>query len=406
MSRRIAVASAVIGVALLALYLVVWLRMTPVQERGSDFSVSWVAAQLVREGHGAQLYDQALEHARHAAILPGDVTFNLPFLAPPATALLALPSTLLDAGDAYRVWSLLQAVMLGAALAIAARAAPWPVRAGRGVRAATVALAAASPATLVLLLMGQWDGVIALGLAAAYVCWRTGRSAGAGFALALALGTTKPHLGLGLAAFLLARRDGRALLGASAGIAVAAGLSLAAAGAAGFSGFAGAINGAFSNTPPQSTLGLAGLVSSWLGSGPATAVLVALGSLVAVVAAMILGSLSRRPERLEWAFGGAIALSLLLAPHLLAHDLVLLAVPMVFCTASALTRGSSATWPLVAIVALGVMIGADAGNSAFAPPGRLVPLGLIAGAAIALIVLRPSRSPRTTAQASASASAA
>ncbi len=400
MSRRLAVIGAATGLALVIGYLVVWAGVSPVRQRGSDFSVALVAGQMVRDGHGAQLYDQALEHARHASLLPGGVTFNLPYISPPATALLALPATLLDPETAYRIWSLLQLTALGAALWLAVRAAPWPGSAGGGYRVATVALAAASPATLVLLLMGQWDGLIALGLAVAYASWRRERPATAGFALALALSLTKPHLGLGLAAFLLARRDGRAVTGALAGVALAVVLSVVTSGVAGLGGFASALDGALSNTPPQSTLGLAGLVSSWIGSGPATAVLVAAGSVAALAGAGALGALSRRAGALEWALGGAVTLSLLVAPHLLAHDLVLLSPPMIWCTARALggrtaldgrVRALPPAWPLFVIVLLGALIAADAGNGASAPPGRVVPLGLIACGAAAVIALRPRR---------------
>ena len=400
MSRRLPLVGVLVGVALVLSYIVVWAGVSPVRERGSDFSVALVAGQLVRDGHGAQLYDQAFEHARHASLLPGGVTFNLPYISPPVTALLALPATLLDPGAAYRVWSLLQLGALGVALWMVYRVAPWPASVGRRARLAVVALAAASPATLVLLLMGQWDGLIALGLAVAYVSWRHDRPGTAGFALALALSLTKPHLGLGLAAFLLARRDGRAIAGAAAGVAIAVGLSLGTSGLAGLGGFAGALDGALTNTPPQSTLGLSGLVSSWIGSGPATAALVGVGSIAALVGAAVLGLRSRRPGGLELALGGAVALSLLIAPHLLAHDLVLLAPPMVWVAAWALgfaaardgaARAPATTWPLFVIVLLGALVAADAGNSASAPPGRVVPLGLVACGAAAVIALRPRR---------------
>jgi hypothetical protein len=210
--------------------------------------------------------------------------------------------------------------------------------------------------------------------------------------------------------FVVARGERRAIGGAVCGVAVAATLSLLVSGTSGVAGFVGALGGALANTPPPSTVGLAGLVSSWTGSGPSTVALVLSGSLVALAAAAVLGVRSRRRDRLEWALGGAVALSLLVAPHLLTHDLVLLAPPLVWCTARAVRRGatdataSGWAWPALAWMALAALVALDAGNGAQAPPGRVVPWGLIAGGAAALLALR--QRPHLAAAGSAATSAA
>jgi hypothetical protein len=216
-TRRAVAVAAAVSTVLLAYYVISWAQVTPLRERGTDFSASYVAAMLLRDGKGAELYDQQAEHAEHLSLLPAGIVINLPFITPPTTALLALPLTWLDPGTAFRVWSLIELLLLAIAAWIAIRAGPWPTRVGRAPRAATLLMAVAAGGTYAFLLLGQIDGVTALGLAAGYAAWRRERPAAAGFWIALAFAATKPHLAVGLAVWLIARRDWRALAGAMAG---------------------------------------------------------------------------------------------------------------------------------------------------------------------------------------------
>jgi alpha-1,2-mannosyltransferase len=387
-----------VAAILLASYAITWAQVTPSRERGTDFSASYVAALLLRSGDGAHLYDQQLEHARHLELLPAGTVIDIPFITPPTTALLALPLAGLDAGTAFRVWSLVGLAMLVLAVWIAIRAGPWPSRHLRGPRLAALLLAVAGGGTYAFLLLGQVDGVTALGLAAAYAAWRTYRPAPAGFWLGLAFAATKPHLAIGLGIWLLARRDWRALAGAIAGCGVVAAVSLALVGPAGLGGFASALGFAYGNTPGASTLGIPGLVASWLGSGAVPAAIGVTGSLIALAGCALLGARSRgNVTGLEASLAGAVALSLVASPHLLAHDLVILAPAFAWCAARAAASDASA-WPgaatlrvLAGWAIIGLFAFLDTGTSAPAPPGRLVPLGLF-GVGLVAVVLSGSRS--------------
>jgi Glycosyltransferase family 87 len=395
-TRRAVAIAAAVSTVLLAYYAISWAQVTPIRERGTDFSASYVAALLLRDGQGAHLYNQEVEQSRHLTLLPAGTVINLPFITPPTTALLALPLTALDPGTAFRVWSVIELILLALAVWVAIRAGPWPSRAGRGPRSATLLMASAAGGTYALLLLGQIDGVAALGLAVAYAAWRKGRPAAAGFWTALGFAATKPHLAVGLGIWLIARRDWRALAGAAAGCAVVGVVSLALVGPGGLAGFVSALGFAVGNTPAASTLGIPGLVASWLGSGTAPVVVGVTGSLIALLGCAVLGARSRaNPGALEASLAGAAALSLVASPHLLPHDLVILAPAFVWCAARAATA-ETAPWPglqtirvIAAWAALGVLTLVDTGNAAPAPPGRLVPLGLI-GIGIATLLIRAS----------------
>jgi hypothetical protein len=392
-TRRAVVIATAVSTVLLAYFAISWAQVTPVRERGTDFSASYVAAVMLRSGDGAELYDQQAEHSRHLALLPAGTVINLPFITPPTTALLALPFTVLDPGTAFRIWSLVELLLLALAVWIAIRAGPWPSRLGRAPRVATFLVAIAAGGTYAFLLLGQIDGIAALGLAAAYAAWRTDRSAAAGFWVALALAATKPHLAIGLGIWLIARRDWRALAGAAAGCALVAAVSLALVGWSGMAGFVSALSFAVSNTPGASTLGLPGLVASWLGGGAIPMAIGIAGSLIALTGCGVLGARSRRrPGALEASLAGAAALSLVASPHLLPHDLVILAPAFAWCAARA-AAVEIGPWPGLASIrviagwaVLGVLTLVDTGNAAPAPPGRLVPLGLIGVGVAALMI--------------------
>jgi hypothetical protein len=395
-SRAVAIAAAV-STLLLAYYAISWAQVTPIRERGTDFSASYVAALLLRDGDGGQLYDQQVEHARHLSLLPAGIVINLPFITPPTSALLALPLTLLDPGTAFRVWSLIELMLLALAVWIAIRAGPWPAASGRSPRAATALMALAAGGTYAFLILGQIDGVAALGLAAAYMAWRKDRPAVAGFWVALAFAATKPHLAIGLGVWLVARRDWRALMGALAGCAVVAAVSLVLVGPSGLGGFVSALGFAAGNTPGASTLGIPGLVASWLGGGSIAVVIGIAASLLALAGCWLLGARSRGvPHALEVSLAGAAALSMVASPHLLPHDLVILAPAFAWCAARA-AAADAAPWPglvtirlIAAWAVLGVLTLVDTGNAAPAPPGRLVPLGLI-GIGVAALMLPAAR---------------
>jgi hypothetical protein len=122
----------------------------------------------------------------------------------------------------------------------------------------------------------------------------------------------------------------------------------------------------------------------------------------------VLGRASRRdPGRLEVALAGATALSLLSAPHLLVHDLVVLAPALVWCLARAghSLRNGAYSWRELGLVggwmALSYAALADVGNGTVGLPGRMVPWILLLAAGAAVAVCWSGRSQATAAPSTA-----
>ncbi|HWW09977.1 MAG TPA: glycosyltransferase family 87 protein [Candidatus Acidoferrales bacterium] len=402
-SSLIGVLVTLIAALFIGQYVRVWMAIPDAQARTSDFAGTYAAATLWSRGDAAHMYDsQAEQQVLAAAGTPAD-HLNIPFENPPAAAVLASPLVSLDPTTAYRVWSLIQLGLLAAAIAIAAWAAPWSSRSRPIVRVAAVAVAAAGLGSGLLFIEGQWDGVAALGVALAYVAWRRDSGVWAGWAIGFSLALAKPHLALGFAAFALGRRDWRAAGTMVAG-AVSAGLAgLATAGVAGTSGFVHALL-LPSNNPLFVMQGASGLVTSWLGGSLPVLLITVAASLAGAGAAAWMGWVSRnRPGSLEPALAGAIVLTLFISPHLLGHDLTLLAPAVVFGMAWIAAREAAGgqRWPgrlsitvLLTWTLISLATQQDLGNYSSAPPGRLTPWMLLiaaglCGAALAASVRAP-----------------
>jgi hypothetical protein len=397
--RLPAAAVAAAAALLLAGYAALWTGVSPTDVNRADFTAFYVGGTLLREGHGAAIYDQSLQGSLHASLIAPQRGANLAFVNPPVAALVIAPITLLPLAAAYRTWEAIQLLMLIAAVLIAARYAPWPQRLRRGGTVAATALAAlAGPGTLALGLLGQWDGLSALGIAVAYALWRRDRPFSGGAVLAGCVLLAKPHLALGLAAMVLVWRDRRVLAGAASAVALLGIVSMAAVGPAGINGFIGSIRDNAGAAPLASMQGFTGLTGSWLGDGAAATLIAAAFSATALAACVAVGRrLSRDRHALEPCLALATVLSLLASPHLLAQDLVLLAPVVVALMAWAAQRDQAVPWPgpcsravLAGWVVLSLTAALDLGAQGTGPPGRLVPWALLGlGGLVAWQLRRP-----------------
>lgn len=379
--------------ALLISYIVTWVQVSRLQIGRSDFTSTYVGATLVRDGQRLQLYDESIQTPLHTRLIAPDTEGDLPFVDAPIAAALAVPVTLVDLGTAYRIWSWLQAALLVVAVVVAVRAASWSPRTPRTLKVATAMAALAGAGSLVALMQAQWGGVSALGLALAYQEWKRGHQAAGAAVLVVAAAIAKPHLAVGLLAFMAGWRERRVIVGALMGGLGMVAVSTAIVGPAGMVHFVSFALSSNTRWDLRSFSSFVGIPGSFLGNSTTAQIIGAIGSVIALIGAWRLGSLvRRRPERLDAALAGATVLSLLAAPHVGSHDLVMLAPAMVWSVPLALHANVSAhlharvnalamlatTWTLIS-VALVVSLA----DGASLPPGQLTPWVLIAAVVIA-----------------------
>lgn len=396
-----------VAAALLLAYVLIWVRLPIADIDRSDFTSSYVAGMLLRHQGGAAVYDLATQTALRNQLIAPVTNGQVPFVDGPPAAALVAPVTVLSLTAAYRLWTALSLLILALAVAIASRSAPWRRTTPQVWRVAAGMAAMASFGTWTLLLQGQWSSLTALGLALAYRDWRHGHEVRGAVILVLAAGIAKPHLALGLAAFLIGWRRRRVILGALTGLATLAVASLAVVGTAGviaFAGLATAQGGAWDLARMLSFIAIPGSIA---GNGTTSEVIGLCGTAVACVIAWALGDLARRrPERFDRALIAAAVLSLLGAPHAYAQDLVMLAPVLVWAIALAGERSLAMVGIWAVITAAAAVDLMDGG--AF-PPGPLAALTLIGVAVIAcLAAWRPGltvREPGTPAATRPSAAA-
>jgi hypothetical protein len=372
-----------IAAALLLAYVLIWARLPSADIARSDFTSSYVAGLLLRHPGGAAVYDAATQPAVRDQLIAPVHNGAVPFVDAPPAAVLVTPVTWLGLDAAYRLWTALSLALLVIAVVVAVRSAPWPAAIPRVWRAAAATAALASMGTWTLLLQGQWASLTALGLALAYRDWRHGHEVRGAVILVLAAGVAKPHLALGLAAFVLGWGRRRVILGAVAGATGLVIASLAAVGAAGvvaFAGLAAAQGGAWDLRKMLSFIAIPGSVA---GNGTTSEVIGLAGTAVAIAVAWRLGALvRRRPDRFDRALIAAAVLSLLGAPHAYTQDLVMLAPVLVWAVAIAAEHRIAVVglWALITAAAL-----VDFVEGGAFPPGQLAAWALIAVAVAACV---------------------
>ena len=330
----------------LAHYAQVWTVVPGSLAPTSDFAGTYVASTLIRSGDAAEIYDVGAERADAGRERRAGEPRRHPLREPPCRR--GRGAALDPAQRRCRVARLV-AAPAGADGALrsllVARAAPWPASLPRLPRLAIVLVALAGFGTGLLFVEGQWDGVSVLGLAAAYVLWRRERPAAAGFALGFTAAIAKPQLVIGVAAYMIGRRDWRAVGGALAGAAVSVVIGLIGAGPHALTSFITAI-ATPSNSPTAQMQGTSGLFGSLLGHAPGVFLLAVAAGIGAAAVAGWLGTVAhRRPDLFEPSLCGAVALSLFASPHLLGHDLTLLAPVLVAGLAWLAGRPGERPWP-------------------------------------------------------------
>jgi hypothetical protein len=318
----------------------------PLIEGGNDvINSDWPAfatgGRLIVEDPG-HLYDfdaqrrVQLEVTHGRTLVTLGINGILPFLAPAWVAVFAVPFALLGTELGGRLWILAGLTSLALGLYFAVRPRPpstFPTR------AMSVLPAFASVPTALLLLNAQLDGFVALGIGGAVALWA--RPFLAGLCLGLTLG--KPQLVLPLAAALLVTRRWRVLAGWTV-----AGLVLLVVSSAfnprwvfeWLSAVGSTVTGASREVDlPHLGTALPAPYQGW------AVVILSLAALVGVLALA-----HRRRSDFRASAAVVVAGGILVAPHALPTDLVLVAV--------ALAIWGEARWQDWALLSVGAAIAA------------------------------------------------
>ncbi len=314
--------------AMVLCYLAIWLGYDPHQRVDNDFISTYFGSWLLRGGHRTDLFDPAVQRWAHDLLVgptPSTQAF-MPFVNVPVASVIALPFTLLGPASAYIGWSTMQFGLLIAAVAIAYRSAPRA--AGRSTIEALgiVLLVLSAYVTLDLPLAGQWDGLNALGVAMAYRCWTRNRFASGGVWLVATMALAKPHLAIGLLAFIVGWGNRRAIAGAvAAGVTVAV-ASLALVGVTGLQGWMHLVGSDAHAWTVRGQSSIVALAGGWTGDGPLTFPITYAGIVVLAGLCLTLGRRLRRGRvRLRPALAAATCLSLLASPHSFVYDTAMIA---------------------------------------------------------------------------------
>ena len=278
----------------------------------SDWPAFATGGRLIVEDPG-HLYDMDTQRRTQLEVTDGRslVTLGingiLPFLAPAWAAFLAVPFDLLGTNVGGRLWILAGLACLALGLYFAVR--PRPPTA--------ILPAFASVPTALLLLNAQLDGFVALGIGAAWALWTRPFLAG----LSLGLTLLKPQLVLPLGAALLLTRHWRVLAGwATAGVVLLA--ASAALNPRWVLQWLPAIGGTVQPGAREIDLAHLGVLLPRADQGVGVVVV----SLVALVGVLWLARRSRADLRAAGAV--VIAGGVLVAPHALPTDLVLVAAAL------------------------------------------------------------------------------
>ena len=347
---------------------------------GTDFSNVYAAGRLTLEGHAADAYDPALQHAAEKKLFGPDTPFfgwhYPPFFLLVAAGLAALPYA----------WALLAWMLLTLPAYLAAMRAICP-------RPETLLLAAAFPAVFVNLGHGQ-NGFLTAALLGGALLWLDRRPVLAGMLLGVL--AYKPQFGILIPLVLLVTGRWTVIAAACATIAALSAVTWLALGTTVWSAFAG--SAAFSRTVVLEA-GATGwekiqsIFSAVRNLGAPVELAYAAQAALLLALALSLVSLWRSKAAHDLK-AAALAIACLLAtPYVLDYDLVVLAVAIAFFARHGFANGFRdheisllALAFVMPLIARGVM------------GATRVPLGLLVMLALYAVILKRGAADADAAQ--------
>jgi hypothetical protein len=296
-----------------------------------DFVVFFAAGDLAGSRDGS-FYELPVIHNAEARVAgtTAENTLVLPFFNPPYVAAALAPLAILHPSFAAIVWTIGSCFLIGLSLALTARTVAFTI-----LSLLAVLLVASSMPFYQVLLHGQMTGIIMVGWALVWLSLFRGSSDSllvAGFLLL----SVKPQLAL--TAFLAAAAIGRwrAILAASILIIGLFAASAIAFGPQTITDYLGLMWNAtrwdeVNGISIYGMFGWNGLARAMLGTEheSARSILSVLFT-AATAALMVIGLRSKRARNYpEFAFASVLAASVLMSPHLYAHDMLVMSLAFV-----------------------------------------------------------------------------
>lgn len=301
----------------------------------TDFAQFYTMGALVAAHEPGALYDPvAFREAQHRYV-PRLATPRMwfPPVYPPQMPVLFAPLGALPYHVAGLVWALLSAAVYGAVVWLAWRAVRDDVPDGRLVAAAALAFAPAWH----LVVNQQMTAILLLACTAGWLAFERGRPLLAG--LALGMLAVKPQFGLVLAPLVIARREWRVMLGAAISVGAQFAAVVAVLGIDAVRDYVAYVPWIAAHADTLEVLPLKShsirALTRFLPVGAGTTVWA-----VSSIALIAIAIRTWRPEvPLRLRLGLVLLASVLVNPHVIVYDAVLLVLPMLWLGAEAARAG-------------------------------------------------------------------
>ena len=350
--QRIRVYATLIGATLWAVWLVDFSVPGVVDRlgkvKGTDFLQFYVGGAFVREGRLNALYDVQALYTRSQATIPGSSdTLYMPIQSP-QTSLVFSPLAALPFAVAVTIWIAIILLLYAASCAITWR----HCKALHKYRYETIACAIAFPGLYSTVLNGQTSIVSLLAVATALLALRKGWT----FAAGLALGCLafKPHWLLAAGALFFVAREWRVVAGASIGAAGQVAITTLLVGPAVMNAYwrtllaIQRIGDLLEPFPGDSLRSFFKVLVPW----PAAAMAAYVVAAAAVV--WVAARIWRSSAPFEIRGASMVVAMLLISPHALPYDLILLS-PVYFLLATWAADDPSRPLPGAVLLALGAL---------------------------------------------------
>jgi len=304
----------------------------------ADFVHFYTLGDAARTRSTAVLYDQTVQHARQAALVPESEDDHFIPVYGPQTALLFAPFSLLSYFLAGLLWALLTLAVYVWAVWLSWR----PARNVLPDRFFVFVASLASPPLWFLSVYGQSTAFVIAAFASAWWALEHSRRFAAG--LMLSLLAIKPQFGLVLAVVAPFAYEGQILAGIAVGMAVQALAVIAVFGGSALAMYAQALRGlpAVARLLEPTAFRMHSLRAlTHLAGERGDVTLWAIGSLVIVLVTV---RVWRQPAPWRVRFGILVLASALVNPHLAIYDVAVIALPIIWIGGWLLEEGSDTTW--------------------------------------------------------------